>query len=202
MGLEGPLAWLADQLEAVDREVLDWLWDLVPDTCQGFLGVFALSNADTRSDAAIDFRRRLNRRYGAGLRPSFTVAASLAIVTATAAGYDAWGYRDAVKYEQASRSAPSVEWRRSRLLAWHPTLPLVLPRPGLEARCKLQEWRIKAAEVRVATGTAGPDVASELRSIKEQSPDLVMQISAWKPPRTRPGRRPNGPPARSGPDRD
>ena len=30
MGLEGPLSWLADQLEARDRAVMTWLWDLAP----------------------------------------------------------------------------------------------------------------------------------------------------------------------------
>ncbi len=179
VGLEGPLAWLADQLEAVDREALDWLWDLVPDDLPRLSRcVRAFERRYPRCDAAIDFRRRLNRRYRRRrIGRALTVAASLAVATAAVAGYDAWGYRDAVKFEQASRSAPSVESRWSRLLAWHPTLPLFFPDRASTAHRKLQEWQIKAAEVRVATGTAGPDVASELRSIKEQSPDLVMQIN-------------------------
>ena len=31
LGLEGPLGWLAEQLEAGDVEQLEWLWDLAPD---------------------------------------------------------------------------------------------------------------------------------------------------------------------------
>ena len=30
IGLEGPLGWLAEQLEANDRDQLEWLWDLAP----------------------------------------------------------------------------------------------------------------------------------------------------------------------------
>lgn len=178
MGLEGPLAWLSEQLEAVDHEALDWLWDLVPDDLPRLSRcVRAFERRHPRSDASIDFRRRLNRlsrrrRFGRVLK----AAASLALITASVAGYDAWGYRDALKFEQASRSAPSVESRWNRLLAWHPTLPLFFPDRASSARRKLQEWRIKAAEVRVAVGTAGPGMAADLRAIKEQSPDLVMQI--------------------------
>src|SRR5919107_5911798 len=60
LGLEGPLGWLAEQLEAGDLEQLEWLWDLAPNDLSR-LGrcVRAFERRYPRSDRLPEFRRRL-----------------------------------------------------------------------------------------------------------------------------------------------
>ena len=61
LGLEGPLVWLAEQLEEVDREQLEWLWDLAPDDLPRLARcVVAFEKRYPRSDRSADFRRRLS----------------------------------------------------------------------------------------------------------------------------------------------
>jgi GTPase SAR1 family protein len=67
LGLDGPLVWLAEQLEEVDREQLEWLWDLAPDDLPRLSRcVSAFERRYPRSSRAADFRRRLSeaRRLG------------------------------------------------------------------------------------------------------------------------------------------
>ncbi|WP_020465484.1 TRAFAC clade GTPase domain-containing protein, partial [Singulisphaera acidiphila] len=60
LGLERPLGWLAEQLEAVDREQLEWLWDLVPDDLPRLARcVDAFGRRYPKSSSAAGFRARL-----------------------------------------------------------------------------------------------------------------------------------------------
>src|SRR5262249_28241002 len=60
LGLEGPLGWLAEQLEAVDGEQLEWLWDLAPDDLPRLARcVAAYERRYPRSERAGRFRDRL-----------------------------------------------------------------------------------------------------------------------------------------------
>ena len=50
--------------------------------------------------------------------------------------------------------------------------PIAPSRPAL----KLAEWTVKAAEVQVANGTAGPDLRARLVALKDQAPHLAPAI--------------------------
>ena len=60
MGLEGPLGWLAEQLEARDRAQMEWLWDLAPaDLPRLQRCVAAYERRYPRSNRSYEFRARL-----------------------------------------------------------------------------------------------------------------------------------------------
>jgi GTPase SAR1 family protein len=178
IGLEGPLAWLADQLEAGDRDQLEWIWELAPrDLPRLARGVAAYERRYPHSDRADAFRRRLaatRRKRARRTLAGFVVA--LGLVAAGLAGYDAWGYRDALAFE-ADHPATQVEARWGDLLAWHPTLPYFWPDRARRAQERLAEWKVTAAGDRVAAGTAGADLSKELRAIQEQRPALAPAIA-------------------------
>ena len=76
MGLEGPLGWLAEQLEERDRAQMEWLWDLAPaDLPRLERCVAAYERRYPRSNRSYEFRSRLKalgrrrkrRRFGKGL---------------------------------------------------------------------------------------------------------------------------------------
>src|SRR5258707_14174430 len=57
LGLERPLGWLAEQLEAGDREQLEWLWDLAPDDLPRLSRcVAAYGRRYPKSDRVAEFR--------------------------------------------------------------------------------------------------------------------------------------------------
>jgi hypothetical protein len=178
LGLEAPLGWLAEQLEEVDREQLEWLWDLAPEDLPR-LGrcVSAFEKRYPRSDRAADFRRRLSegrrRRFRRGL-----VGAALAagLVAAGLAAYDYWGYRDAVLFARGDNPAPAVARRWDDLLRWHPTLRFSRPADADRALASRDEWTVKAAAARVRVGTAEPDAAEQLAPLKERTPTLAIAV--------------------------
>jgi GTPase SAR1 family protein len=178
MGLEGPLGWLADQLEEGDREQLDWLWDLVPDDLPRLSRcVRAYESRYPHSDHAIDFRRRLNRLRRKHVRRSLVrLSVAAGLVLAALAGYDAWGFHRAQAFEREGNAAPAVEKRWVEFLTWHPSLPYFWPRDAKIAEHKLAVWKVKAAEVRVAVGTDKADLNDRLNELKEQAPDLAPAI--------------------------
>jgi GTPase SAR1 family protein len=178
IGLEGPLGWLAEQLEASDRDQLEWLWDLAPkDLPRLARGVAAYERRYPDSDRAEAFRRRLaaSRRKRAR-RTLIGFAAGLGLIVAGLAGYDAWGYREADAFE-ADHPATQVEARWDDLLAWHPTLPYFWPDRARRAQERLDEWRVRAAGDRVAAGTAGADLGDKLKALKEERPALAPEIA-------------------------
>ena len=72
MGLEGPLGWLAEQLEARDRAQMEWLWEMAPtDVPRLRRCVAAYERRYPRSNGSYEFRSRLKtlqrrRKWGAG----------------------------------------------------------------------------------------------------------------------------------------
>ena len=178
LGLEGPLGWLADQLEAGDRERLEWLWDLAPEDLPRLARcVSAYAKRYPHSDQTAAFRGRLaklrRRRLGRGVA---RLALAGAALVALLAGYDRWGYHAARAFEDG-RPAPSVSRRWDEFLAWHPTLGTFWPAEARAARASADLWRVRAVEARVAAGTAGPDTEAELKTMKESSsPSLTMAI--------------------------
>jgi GTPase SAR1 family protein len=179
LGLEGPLGWLAEQLEAVDREQLEWLWDLAPDDLPR-LGrcVSAFEKRYPRSERAADFRRRLSearrRKFRRGV-VRLTLAAAL--VAGSLAGYDYWGYCEATRFATSPDSTPpDVARRWDDLIRWHPTLPLFWPSDSKHALALRDEWAVKGTSAQIIAGTAAPDAAEKLASIKERTPTLAIAV--------------------------
>ncbi len=177
LGLEGPLGWLAEQLEEVDRGQLEWLWDLAPDDLTR-LGrcVAAFEKRYPRSERSADFRRRLREAQRRRTRRTLVrVAAVGALLAAGLAGFDAWSFHSATKFEDGN-SAPEVARNWDELVRWHPTLPLFWPSDAKAARLKQAEWTVKAATARQVAGTAAPNASDQLKILKENNPDLAAEI--------------------------
>jgi GTPase SAR1 family protein len=177
LGLEGPLGWLADQLEAGDREQLEWLWDLAPDDLPRLSRcVKAYEKRYPQSPHGLEFRRRLNVLRGRRTRRNLLAAvAASALAVAALAGYDAWGYHRALAFER-SNPAPAIERQWSQFLAWHPTQPYFWPDQHKWARTHLARARVQAETLRLAVGTASRELPPELARLKEEAPALAPQI--------------------------
>jgi GTPase SAR1 family protein len=177
LGLEGPLCWLAEELEDCDREQLEWLWDLAPDDLPRLARcVAAFERRYPRSARAGAFRQRLKELERRRVRRLILrVTAVAAVLVTTLAGSDLWSYQAALAYER-DHPAPAVARRWRALLAWHPSLPLFWPAGARKARQKQAEWTVKAAAVQVANGTAAPDLPARLVSLKDEAPQLVPAI--------------------------
>ena len=196
LGLEGPLGWLAEQLEAVDREQLEWLWDLAPDDLPRLARcVAAFERRYPNSDRAEATsaggwprrRRKRARRTLAGF------------VAGLAAGRRRAGRLRRLGLSRGRRlRGATTPRRRSRpawddLLAWHPTLPLFLPRarPGTAQERAGRVGRQGRRRPRRAPGTAEPDLAERLRALQEERPELAIAIAQGREePRGGPARRP------------
>jgi len=186
LGLEGPLCWLAEELEAGDESQLEWLWDLAPaDLPRLTRCVAAYERRYPQSGRLAGFRSRLaalrRRAWRRGLaRRSaavLCVALGLAAGAAALAGYDARGVRGALAFEaDRDNPAPAVARRWGDLLAGHPSLPLFWPARAKLARSRQAEWTVRAAELQVANGTAPADLGDRLNALKDQAPGLVPAI--------------------------
>ncbi|MFO0950244.1 MAG: hypothetical protein U0835_03655 [Isosphaeraceae bacterium] len=179
LGLEGPLLWMAEQLETSDEEQLEWLWDLAPhDLPRLARCVAAYEKRYPRSDRATKFRARLGEQSRARRRSGLVrVAAGAALTAAALAGYDFWGYQRALAFEtDAANPAPAVARKWGELLAWHPSLGMFWPGKAKAARQHQDEWSVKADALQVANGTAAPDLADRLKKLKDQAPQLAPAI--------------------------
>ena len=188
MGLEGPLSWLAEQLEAGDLEQLEWLWDLAPDDLPRLTRcVVAYEKRYPNSEHAARFRDRLTtlqkrRRQRSLLRLAVGSACALTAL----AGYDAYGFQRALVFERRPDSpAPAVAQRWAAVLAWHPSLPFFWPSRARAARLRHEEWIVRAAGVQVANGTAAADLDRTLTGLKDQAPRLVGAIKKVEEARAR-----------------
>jgi outer membrane protein assembly factor BamD (BamD/ComL family) len=179
MGLEGPLGWAADQLEARDRRDMDCIAELPGVDLARLNRCFAAYERNyPRSNRSYEFRgrlktRKLRRRVQWVAR---SVAAAVFAVVALA-GCDFLAYHGMAWYERAGeRPAPVVARRWSELLDWHPSLAVFWPSLAREARSKRAEWLVKAADAQVASGTAPSDLSSQLRQLKNEAPRLASAI--------------------------
>ncbi len=186
LGLEGPLGWLADQLEALDREALDRLWALAP----GELGrlsrcVRAFERRYPRSTRGPEARKQLRslRRRRLGRRASRLLVAGL-LLAAGVAGFDSWGYSRALASGRAL-PAPAVAKGWADYLQWRPWLPWTWPSLYNRARHHLAEWRVKEAGVRLAVGAGGLTPGPDLDQWKMEAPDLAPSIRVVEAARDR-----------------
>ncbi len=179
IGLEGPLSWLAEQLESRDRAAMVAAWERGSRDI-GRLGrvVGAYERRYPRSNRSYEFRDGLTamirrRRRGRLYR----LAGGIVLLAGLAAGYDAIGFRQATAFEHSPEAAaPAIARRWSDLMEWHPSLGIFWPGLERQARLKKAEWQVKAAGVQVANGTAAPDLPKRLDSLKDQSPRLAPAI--------------------------
>lgn len=179
MGLEGPLGWVADQLEARDRAQMDLLWELAPaDLPRLRRCLAAYEKRYPRSNRTYEFRDRLKRRErGRKLGRLGKATGVAAGVAALAFGYDYWGFERASAFERDSGNpATAVAHRWGELLESHPTLPYLLPRLAREAANKKAEWTVKASGVQVASGAVVPDLEAKLEAARAQAPQLAPAI--------------------------
>jgi hypothetical protein len=179
MGMEGPLSWLADQLEARDRAAMAALWTLAPhDVRRLERCVAAYERRYPRSNRSFEFREQLTQLVRKRQWHRLVRAAAFGLLaTAAVAGYDALGFHRASAYErEAESAAPAIARRWSDLLEWHPSLGLFWPGLARQARLKQAEWRVRAADLQVANGTAASDLRSGLDGLKDQAPQLVPAI--------------------------
>ncbi len=178
IGLEGPLTWLADQLESADRDQLDWLWDLAPDDLSR-LGrcLKAYQRRYPESPHSQTFRRKLGRQRRARLRRRILTTIGLAGMSVGGlAGYDLAGYRLAIRHEQG-HSASEIARRWTEMRSWHPTLGMFFPGMEADARSRSARWAVAAAEQKVQLGTASENVKQELAAIKDTAPELADAIA-------------------------
>jgi GTPase SAR1 family protein len=179
MGLQGPLSWLGEQLEARDRAVMTRLWEQAPrDLPRLERSVAAYERRYPRSDRSQELRARLEtvarkRRRSRVMR----LGAFVLMATGALAGYDALGYQQASAFErEKDRAAPAIARRWSDLLEWHPSMGLFWPDLARKARVKRSEWQVKAADTQVANGTAAADLSVRLGGLKDQAPQLAPAI--------------------------
>ena len=129
LGLEGPLGWLAEQLEAGDEEQLEWLWDLAPNDLPRLARyIAAYERRYPRSERTARFRARLTlaqrrkrggRGRAAGRRPWCWSPASRVTM------YGVINARWRSRPRRQCRAGRPQRW--AELLAWHPSLPLFWP---------------------------------------------------------------------------
>ncbi len=184
MGLDQPLAWLAEELEAIDREQLEWIWDLAPEDLPRLSRcVRAYERRYPRSDRLIDYRRRLKalrrRRFGKGV---LRLAATLTLLVGGLAAYDAWGFHQANVFERVESSSPkAVHQRWGDFLTWHPTQPLFWPSESRLAREKFEQWRLKSYQRRAEIGVSSAADREDILRIKEESPrhdEMIQQVES------------------------
>jgi hypothetical protein len=179
LGLEGPLCWLAEQLEARDRADMTLLSGIGQNEPRRLERcVSAYERRYPRSNRSFEFRGMLTalgrkRRRRRVLRLGAFVVLCLGLM----AGYDFLAFHRATAFERVSDSAaPAVARRWSDLLEWHPSLPIFWPVLAREARLKKVEWQVKAADLQVANGTAPADLPERLGQLKDQAPQLAPEI--------------------------
>ncbi|HWE37251.1 MAG TPA: hypothetical protein VG406_11850 [Isosphaeraceae bacterium] len=175
LGLEGPLGWLADQLEAVDVERLEWLWDLVPgDLPRLARCVRAFERRYPTSDRVDRFRDRLKALRRKRLRAGAVRLALVAtVLVAALAGYDLVGYQRAVSFER-DNPPKAVAQRWADLLAWHPSLPWFWPERARQARWKSANWDLEEAKALLARGKDVPDLSARIDRAADQAPQLAI----------------------------
>ncbi len=183
LGLEAPLIWLANELERLDAELLDWLWDLAPDDL-GRLSrcVKAFCTRHPRSLRREGFESRLAAAKRAKRGKRLAQAATLLAASAIGlAGYDWWGFSSAIAFEKQPNQSPGTVARHWHTFeAWHPTIKWLWPSKFKIARDKSAQWTVAEAEDLFQLGKADPNVRLRLEALVQDRPDLRPKIAKAK----------------------
>ncbi len=145
-GLDAPLTWLAEALQAQDEARLEWLWSagVKLDVMAACVAAFArrypdaTATAQHRQRLRVLTRRRRVRRAVAGL-------AAVVAVAATLAGYDVLGRRGAERYAAEHPDDPAAvlaHWQAFR--QQHPTRALFQPAATEDEEARLRELSAEA----------------------------------------------------------
>ena len=192
MGLEGPLGWLAEQLEARDRHRWNGCGSWHPETIPGSSAAWRPTNTGIPARTGLTSSGRGSRRWDesvSGGVPSMLLMAA-ALLLAALAGYDFWGFHRALIFESDPENTATLVARHwSGLPDEHPLLPLFWPSLARQARLKRNEWAVKAAGAQITNGISLPDLAARLEGIKEQAPQLAPAIREVKQASERAARR-------------
>lgn len=192
-GLDGPLLWVAERLEAADREQLEWIWDLAPaDYPRLKRCVDAFGKRYPQSERLAEYRRELAvlRRRRLARRAAW--AAGIAVAAAgTVAAYDYLDYRRVARAEADAGPADAAR-------AWaafnrrHPTIDATFPSLARDARAREADWFVKAEARRVETADDAdapkppdPADAARLAALREASPRLAEEIGRIEAARNR-----------------
>ena len=150
-----------------------------------------------RSARVADFRQRLSEGRRKKFRRRLIGTSVLAgLIAGGLAGYDIWGYREAVQFTQADNPPSAVARRWDDLLKWHPTLPYFRPSDARQALAFRDEWTVKATATQINVGTADPDAAEKLAPLKERSRTLAIAVGKIEEAEKNAGKRPAGPRSR------
>ena len=174
LGLEGPLGWLAEQLEARDEEQLEWLWDLAPDDLPRLARcVAAYEQRYPRSDRRTAFPARLERRWrrfaARGGRCGMA-AGRRGAGRRRLAGYDVLGFQHALAFERP-RQSPRRRSRSAGPSCSHGTRRCRSSgRQARQARQSRPSGPSRRPRVQVANGTAAPDLPRRSPDLKDQAP--------------------------------
>jgi hypothetical protein len=150
-GLGGPLAWLAQTLQAQAQARLERLWQIAPAQSallERSVASFARQYPDNPATAI--FRRRLRelrrRRLG---RRALVTAVTVAALLLGLRGYDAYGEQQAVRFAAAHEDDPiAVRRQWESFQVWHPTRHLFRSGAADAERTRVQELdaRVRARD--------------------------------------------------------
>lgn len=175
LGLDAPLHWLATELEALDADLVDWIWDLAPNEHKR-LGrcVKAFAERYPRSTRREAFERRLaaarRRRRASAL---VKTAAAAALAAGGVFGYDYYAFQHMLaKERETGLTAGETErgWRKFK--DEHPLLLSLMPAQAQVVNKKLAAWSHRASQ------TAAERELAELRT------DTMLAADAGDPEAT------------------
>ena len=207
LGLEGPLGWVAEQLEARDRA-----------RDGSALGAGPARPAPARAlrpglraalppiKPIVRVPRAARQSCGGGGDGAGSLAgrppAARSGRGSGRIGSAGFPSRHARSREPATRPRPAVARRWAELLERHPSLPLFWPALARRGPAKRAEWQVKAADVQVANGTAPADLDIAARPAQGPGARSSPPRSARsRPPRNRCGMTSAGRPSTPKPSR-
>ena len=146
IGLEGPLSWLADQLEAPDRAADDRDVGARPRRpLPAGSGGSGYERRYPNSDRSYAFRARLTAKAAPTTGAMRTLAGFAGWPPAGLAGYDALGFREALAFEGSEPRRAAGRGAVGRPARVAPVAGTILPAKEGTPRSREAEWRVKAA---------------------------------------------------------
>jgi hypothetical protein len=198
-GLEGPLRWLAETLQAQDEQRLEHLWKLAPrDTglLSRAVSAFARRYPEAPSTSAFQRRLRTLQRSRQRRRLGATMLAAVALLLGLWT-YDAWGLHQVEQLAARHAEEPALvrqHWESYQ--RWHPTRFLVhaasadkerLTLRDLDEQIAAQELATRQVDLarRAADPDADPEVVwQQLQQLQHDFPEYELD-ETWRQLRDR-----------------